>query len=568
MSSRGTLATLAAAIVFVLAPAAIARQAGPGAPKFLTAVDSTRIVDPKLDQARASVTYKLLPAAKPYRVEVTVYSPSNQPLATLFRGMESGSASPITRYWDCRDAANVWYDPGTYRIRVEAAGWTTVTNVLDFDVDIVRLGIESIAAGSSVTPGPNEWQMVYFRKNGAYAFYATPATGEYLSTSSPGDLSVLDLNDGSPRPAPTPHQKTDEPLLEINGSTATYEDDYFNYPLCYQSNAAPSFTLKFGASCTSAANGLPATCNYPVSGWDLRCVGSDSSGAWTTTATAITPGGTETVVGPALTKLATRSTLTVKWRWEYRPAGSTGAWSKVPGAFSTEHRIYTIHDKPYWATGASGTQYAGPWVEVAEYLYTWATALGVTTDNNDRVVEAFIKGYFGQNGTITTAIEGVKYDCPSVGGDGGATHYFDWTIWKTRLSRLLNNHAFGLYVNCTDCAGSTSAMLSMLGVSGYRMDRLGSMTLRAIWGIGTATYTLDLWSNGGGAGHGFSYHHIITRDGGTTISDACLWVDEDGNPDTLPGTPGYNNDRAWTNYMALLAKANVTWSLDLLPKID
>ena len=74
-------------------------------------------------------------------------------------------------------------------------------------------------------------------------------------------------------------------------------------------------------------------------------------------------------------------------------------------------------------------------------------------------------------------------------------------------------------------------------------------------------------ATGGGAGHGFSYHHIITRDAGTNISDACLWVDEDGDPNHLPGTPGYNHDRDWDDYEKLLAKANVNWNLDPLPQI-
>jgi len=107
-----------------------------------------------------------------------------------------------------------------------------------------------------------------------------------------------------------------------------------------------------------------------------------------------------------------------------------------------------------------------------------------------------------------------------------------------------------------------------MGVPNVQMMHLGSMKLRAIWGIGTNEYTLDLWKNGGGAGHGFSYHHIVTRDGGVNISDACLCVDEDGNPDALPGLPGWNHDRDWNNYEALLAKANISWYLDPLPKIQ
>ena len=111
-------------------------------------------------------------------------------------------------------------------------------------------------------------------------------------------------------------------------------------------------------------------------------------------------------------------------------------------------------------------------------------------------------------------------------------------------------------------------MLAMLGIANLQMDHLGSMTLNAIWGIGTDDYTLDLWSSGGGGSHGFSYHHIITRDSGVNVSDACLWVDEDGNAASLPGTPGYNHDRDWNNYESLVAKGNVTWFTEKLPKLQ
>jgi hypothetical protein len=276
-----------------------------------------------------------------------------------------------------------------------------------------------------------------------------------------------------------------------------------------------------------------------------------------------TPGGTETLLGPALTTDVTRSDRHVEWHWQYCATGAT-EWSDVPGHFTSEHWIYTTLRAPYWKAGVSGIQYSGPWAEILDYMYQWQQSFGITPTDDASVVELLIKGFNGQP-TLDHAIEGVEYDCPGVGGDGGATHYFDGVT--VRLTHLLNAHADGIYVNCSDCASNTSVILGMLGIQNVQMERLGSMTLRAIWGIGTPDYTLDLWHNGGGAGHGFSYHHIITRDAGTDISDACLWVDEDGDPNTLPGTPGYNHDKLWGDYEKLLAHGNVQWNLDILPKI-
>ena len=89
-----------------------------------------------------------------------------------------------------------------------------------------------------------------------------------------------------------------------------------------------------------------------------------------------------------------------------------------------------------------------------------------------------------------------------------------------------------------------------------------------IWGIGCPDYTLNLW----GSGHSFSYHHIMTRDQAVHVSDACMWLDEDGDPDSLPGRPGYNHDRPWdgftSGYNQLSSTNNVTKTLNPLPEIN
>src|SRR4030042_2486992 len=139
----------------------------------------------------------------------------------------------------------------------------------------------------------------------------------------------------------------------------------------------------------------------------------------------------------------------------------------------TQHRFYTIVNTPYWSPLASGTQYSGPWVEVAEYLYKFTDALGLIANNETSVVNVFIKGFFGQNGSLTTAIEGVVYDTPIMGGDGGATHYYLSSYGTMRLSNLLDSHSLGVYVNCSDVGSATSTMLGMLGVQSVRLLRLG-----------------------------------------------------------------------------------------------
>ena len=93
------------------------------------------------------------------------------------------------------------------------------------------------------------------------------------------------------------------------------------------------------------------------------------------------------------------------------------------------------------------------------------------------------------------------------------------------------------------------------------------MQLRAIWGIGGPAYTLDVYGTGQ---HEFDFHYIVTRTGGFDVIDTCMQLDEDGDPDTLPGTPGWNIDRPWagpSGYKELSCSNNPTKYLQQLPDL-
>ncbi len=546
----------AAALLLLLAPAAPGRALPKKVTGRLIPGAYTRIADPKLAHGGVHVRYFLKPATGRWRVIAEVLQGAAV-IRTLSDSVVHGSASAIKLFWDGKNGGGAFVDPGDYTIRIRAP--ESGSAPLLYPVNIVRLGITEIEARPN--GGTNEWQMVYFRKSTTYAFYATPAIHEYLSVKDTGEVSDLDLNDGSPRPAVPVHTATHEPVME----GANYDDDEYNYPLCYLVNTQPVLELTFGAEGTSALTAAPVPAGYPVSGYEIRVQGEDSEGAWTGTTTSITPGGTALLTGPALPSEAMRTDVGVTWRWQYRATGAA-EWLDVSGSFTTAHRFYTIVNAPQFASGASGTQYSGPWVEVAEYLNSWRIGLVKRAVDQATTNQVMVLGIFGQQGGLPTAIEGVMYDCPIVGGDGGATHYYSFGTVTMDLSALLNAHAKGKYVNCSDCAGLSSSMIAMLGVVNVKMVMLGYMNLKAIWGIGCPGYTLNLW----GGSHAFSYHHIITRDNATHVSDACMWVDEDGSPTTLPGTPGYNHDRLWTGtsgYMYLAASNNVTKTVEVLPKL-
>jgi len=180
---------------------------------FLHAAATSRIADPKLEGGGCDVAYLLDPAGMSYDVKITALA-AGVPVATVFDGPEKGSTRPRHHLWDGKDANGKWVDPGSYSIHVEATSTRTLS--VDYTVDLVRLGITEISAEPS--SGTNEWQVVYFMKAGDYRFYATPATGEWKSVAVKGDLADLDLNDGTPRPAPPVHATTDEPVLELNAT--------------------------------------------------------------------------------------------------------------------------------------------------------------------------------------------------------------------------------------------------------------------------------------------------------------------------------------------------------------
>jgi hypothetical protein len=407
--------------------------------------------------------------------------------------------------------------------------------------------------------------MVYFRRGTGYAFYATPAIHEYYSTADTNEIAELDRNDGSPRPVPVPHTATDSPPLE---TPTTYEDDHYNFPLCYRGGTAPLLQVKFGRTCVDA-DGAVAAAGYPVAGVPLRCrLRDDAGAAWQNADVDVAPAITYEFAGPVLPMGVERVDATLHWTFEYTLDGGL-SWLPVPGTLRTEHRIYTVLARPLFAA-TTGTQNAGPWVEVVDNVARWGDQLAIDTSTPAGTMEALIKGFGGQIGPVTTPIENVRYDCGPLGGNGGASHYFTSASHSVQLSRLLHNHANGLFVNCSDCASSTAAMAAMLGVSGLQLVRLGQMQLRAIRGIGAPAYTLALW--GVGFNHGFSFHHVVTRNGGANVSDACLWVDVDGNSLQLPGTAGYNVERSWNSgtnhYQGLLAIGTVTRALEVLPSLQ
>jgi hypothetical protein len=560
-SRRGLSASLAilTALVSLAAPPWAAAPQVVIAPQPIVVSDGhNRIADPKLQGggARASFHYNGT-VGSTLSARADVYGPGGF-IKTVWTGTLVGGAPPTTVGWDGKDAAGLYVITGDYTIAI--AGPTGTPIYLKFPVTLVRLGVTEIQF-QDPPAGNDEWQSVYFKKNGVDGiFYATPAIHEYANLAS-ADVSNLDLNNGNPRPAVAKHTGTDEPIM--NG--INYETEQLNYPLAYERGATPRLQVTLGNGGTTVA-GAAMSSNYPVSGFLIRMVAAFPGGT-TGFSGAIAPGGLVTFDGDPLPNDVSLTDWTVVWSWQYSGDGGV-TWKLILGTHRTDHRLYTIWGDPLWIAGASGTQYTGPWVEVADYVASWHSTLGISTATATGLVETFVKGFFGQNGGLPAAIEGVIYDAYPLGGDGGANHYMGFSVGSNMdLSALLNAHANGVYVNCSDNMGASTTMLSMLGLPNVKPLRLGFMQLNAIWGIGSPAYTTNLW----GTGHSFGYHHITTRTNGVDVIDTCMQLDADGNPGSTPGIPGWNVDRPWAGvngYMQLAATNPVSTTLETLPGLQ
>ncbi len=488
----------------------------------------TRVADPKLPGGAAQYAVHLESGRASTLVSCEVLQGSSI-IAQPWSGVLTDDSVRLVS-WDGRDNLGLRCSTGTYTVRFSAPGQHNV----NLPLDLVRLGVTEIEAQAS-SMGNDEFPMVYFRKSSNYEFFATPQIHEYANLAAAGEVSDLDYNSGEPRPPVPLHTATDAPVLDGNNyATTTY-----NYPLAYVMGSSPTLELTWGSTGTDA-NGAPMAAGYPTASHDLRSVLTVNGTE--IVSTVITPGGTSSLSLPSLPPEVCRTDWIASVRWQAAPTG-TSDWQDIPGQHPIALRFYTLLGPPVWKAGAPNTtRYAGPWVEVADFISHWKSTLAMPTHSQRKLTDVFVKGFFGQNGGLETAIEGVLYDCPSLGGDGGATHYFNTGPWDMHLSRLLNDHANGIFVNCTDNMGATTTMLSMMGCTNMQPVQLGSMSLKAIWGIGAPEYTTDLWGSGN---HGFSYHHIVTDKNGLSVSDTCMQLDEDGNPNEVPGFPGWNNHRNW-----------------------
>lgn len=210
----------------------------------------------------------------------------------------------------------------------------------------------------------------------------------------------------------------------------------------------------------------------------------------------------------------------LEWDWEYR-LGPQHRWHHFA---DTRHRIYAVLDFPGdpWQQvphNVSNSQL--PWSDVLDYACRWAH--GATT--KEMAAALITRSVYALGPSVIT------YDCPG----GGSSHYswshFDCTALLERLRGGVGN---GYYVNCSDCATIVSSFANALGCELWQSRMGWGFALNELLGIGSFA-----WETACGWG-GFTYHEVAWEDPCTAsedVFDACLQVDGDGDPTTLPHVP-------------------------------
>jgi hypothetical protein len=137
---------------------------------------------------------------------------------------------------------------------------------------------------------------------------------------------------------------------------------------------------------------------------------------------------------------------------------------------------------------------------------------------------------------------GLRYDVNY--GAPAYTGGFDLHRPTVDLDGFLQGQSNGRVVNCLDCAGLVSKLGAQAGADGHVAVMGWYFDLHWLRGIGWADFTNALF----GGNHGFSYHAVVSADGGQTIHDACLSVDADVRPWSPPHTEGLPTGMPWTTY--------------------
>lgn len=488
-------------------------NAGGGGGSGVASLEVPRIFDPKLADlssgagARLPIEAVVGSPGESWTVDLSLTDGSGALVRTLASGAPVAGGAPFRVEWDGRTAGGLAVaDPGTYEVRLDArpsGGGAPIA--LARRVDIVRLGATALAL--EPVPGTGaEHDYLYHKAGGTPGSYFAIRASDpdwQGGREHPADLADLDLDDGRPRPAPPLWRAVDRPP----GGRR------FSLPAVLDAGARLRVRALLGESAVSQASGLALGAGYPVAGAPLRV----RIGGQVASPAPVAPGDVvEADLAGAVATGVDRRDLDLAIEFEYEDGG---LWHPVPGGQVATVRVYGVLGRANLEPGGgagSGAPYL-PWVAALDLVSGWVAGRASDEAGVARIVA---DGIFER--------EGLYYD-----RSAGAPSYANGPLDDLELDLGgYFDRSMGGVVNCSDCATLVATLANMVGCDLDYGIMGWNFVLHDVRLVGYPFFTSDVFNTG--TRSAFSFHAAATRDGGLTVHDACLSVDDDAFPSAAP----------------------------------
>ena len=490
-----------------LAVLAFVSLAGPALAQTPQAVtlDAPAVFDPKLDDGNgghASLTVTSAAAGAGNVTATLVVQDTQGNAVRSFAPSAQAAGSTWTTSWDGTSDAGQTVAPGTYVFQLAVQG--DVSGSATRAVNVVRLGARAIAFQDAGVRVP----IAYHATNGtARSYFAIDSAGDHWNLPQGATDGALDDASGNRLAAPAPWTALGTPPTDSNGNVLARGRAF---PLAYPvSTTTLHAQLTLGDTAVNA-DGSTSGASYPIQGVDIRVnAGGAPSGP-------IQPGTQPTIeVAATLPGTVTKAPLVVALQFE---CNDGSGWRPVPGVQTATLTLYTVLAQAETADQSSAATTDAreqPFVAALDEVAGWAAGTPVA-----RPADALALVTRTVNGK-----KGLTYDVV-----GGAPAYADGDPGTPTyaFSEFLSGESRGNTVNCADCAGLVGLYSRTVGVDVQSAILVQDFRLNYIKGIGSTEWKKAIFTSGGDS---FSFHAVATVDGGASIYDACLAVDDGPHPD-------------------------------------
>jgi hypothetical protein len=470
-------------------------------------LDAPPVFDPKLDDGKGghpSLTVtSATTGAGSVSATLTVQDGQGNSVRSFPASTQTAGTSWTTS-WDGTSDAGTTVSPGTYvcQLAVQGASNGTAQRV----VNVVRLGARSMTFQDAGVRVP----LTYHATNGtARSYFAIDSAGDHWNLPQGPSAGALDDGNGNPLVAPAPWAALATPPVDPSGNVLARGRAF---PLAYPINTSALHAQVTLGDTAVNGDGSTSPCNYPIQGVDIRvrAGGAPSS--------PIAPGSQATLeVATTLPGTLTKATLPMALNFE---CNDGSGWRAIPGQQTASLTLYTVlgaaqtADQSNTSTPDARQQ---AFVAALDEVVGWASQTPVATSADALAL-------------ITRTVNGGKgltYDVVS-----GAPAYADGDPGTPSLafSELLNGESRGNVVNCADCAAIVGVYSRTVGVDVQSAVLGSNFRLNYILGIGATEWKEAIFTSGGAS---FSFHAVATVDGGASVYDACLAVDDGPHPDQM-----------------------------------